>query len=184
MSRWLSRGRLAHATPPEINPSLILIFDPGGVVDTCDPRRGRFYNLILTGGGGLTALPPANLAVNPSGSCWAGHLLFGNLADRPSDLVLRAGAARLVASSRSLRIRSKSTLAGSSLGSCGTNFPSKAFFRMLWRRASACSRLWAMLSSSLSQTERRVSISETIACCSLKVAGIDTGNPESYSEIY
>jgi len=50
--------------------------------------------------------------------------------------------------------------------------PSKAFFRMLCRRASDFFRLSSMVCSSLSQTERRDSISETMACCSARVEGI------------
>ena len=57
-------------------------------------------------------------------------------------------------------MRSSSFSAGSSLGSCGTSLPSNAFFRMLWRNASAWVRLSSMVCSILSQTERRDSISE------------------------
>ena len=41
-------------------------------------------------------------------------------------------------SARSARIRSSSTLAGSSLGSCGTSCPEKAARRMFWRWAADC----------------------------------------------
>src|ERR1039458_1017552 len=43
--------------------------------------------------------------------------------------------------SRSVRMRSSSTDAGSSLGSCGTSLPSKARFKMDWRSLFALAML-------------------------------------------
>ena len=58
--------------------------------------------------------------------------------------------------SRSPRMRSSSTLAGSSFGSCGTSRPANASLRMLWRRRSARLRLAStMASSSLTMEPRR-----------------------------
>lgn len=56
-------------------------------------------------------------------------------------------------------IFSKSFCAGSSVGFCFTSLPSNAFLRMLKRNALACSKLVSMISSILSQMERRDSIS-------------------------
>jgi hypothetical protein len=52
--------------------------------------------------------------------------------------------------SLSARIRASNSEAGSSFGSCGTNWPEKAFFRMDWRRASACWSAVVMVWSSWS----------------------------------
>jgi hypothetical protein len=60
--------------------------------------------------------------------------------------------------SRSALMRARRTFAGSSLGSWGTSLPSKAFFKMLCRKDSACLRALLIVSSILSETERRDSI--------------------------
>ena len=50
-----------------------------------------------------------------------------------------------------------------------TSFPSNAFFKMLWRRVSLCCRLAVIVSSNLSATLRRLSISSTMRSCSSSI---------------
>ena len=63
-------------------------------------------------------------------------------------------------------ILSSNTLASSPSRFWGTGFP-KAFFSMLCRRRSACLRLWSLVFSISSTTERRRSTSATMRCCSV-----------------
>ena len=79
--------------------------------------------------------------------------------------------------SRSARMRSSRTDAGSSLGSWGTSLPSKARFRMDWRRRWARRKFRATSSSSFSRTDRRWLASSTMRCCSAK-GGTDSSGTE------
>ena len=63
-------------------------------------------------------------------------------------------------------MRSSSTLAGSSFGSCGTSFPSNARFRIACRIRSARFRFAATAASAFSTTDSRRSTSATIRSCS------------------
>ena len=63
-------------------------------------------------------------------------------------IALRGLATLSPISARSALMRASSFDADSSCGSCGTSWPEKAFFRMDWRRASACCNEVVMVSSS------------------------------------
>ncbi len=88
------------------------------------------------------------------------------LAELSDCTVLPGGSGRSGTSLRSRRIRSSSTLAGSSAGSWGTSLPSKARFKIDWRRRSARFRLAETAASRSSRQESRRSTSATMRICS------------------
>src|SRR5690606_33174508 len=80
----------------------------------------------------------------------------------------------LGAAARWVLMRSNSTLAGSSFGSCGTRSPRKALARMLWVRWSMRLLAEATLASSWSAKAKSCSTRRTISVCSCKL-GKKTG---------
>jgi len=140
----------------------LLAASPNGCTEAAMKANGFGIGLMAT-------LVRAGLAVATPG------VVQADGRHHPKALALPLPPLRTGVPCRDALIRSRSTLAGSSFGSCGTNSPRKASARMVWSR-------WSINLRALTASAARRSIHETanlarltILACKV-IDGSGTGN--------